>query len=164
MHSKFRLNQGRIVSLPIRFFLTLMVFAVMFWSMTALSESIAIIVCILISLLLPLVWSSYYILEIDCQNQRIGELTWIAGIKRGNYTSYDSIEKIFINQTGSAQRMTSYGGHVHTKRAREYHAYLKTGDSRKFFLLSDSDPVKLEERIQPLVKKLNVNLVKQDNL
>ncbi len=60
-----RINQGRIVPWQFRLAGTVLVFMLIFGAFISFSELYAIPGAIALSFLLPLIWSSYYVLEID---------------------------------------------------------------------------------------------------
>lgn len=157
--NKVRINQGRIVPFQFRMVGTALVLASMAGSLSHFSEGVAIIICIAISYLLPLIWSSFYILEIDPDTRTISEVTWITGMKLRKKTSFSSIEKIFVNETRKSQQMTSWGGKVRTSKIRDYSAFLKLSSEQKFFLLSDKDPENLLKKLDPMAKKLQCEVV-----
>lgn len=157
--NKVRINQGRILMWQFRLAGTLIVFTVIAGSLANLPEIPAIAISVLVSLLVPMLWSSYYLLEIDPGKKTYSEISWIAGYKTGKTHSYRAIEKIFINNTRVSQRITTYSGQAHTVRSREYRAYLKFSDDKKLFLLSDDNPEKLKEKLAPVVQKLKVTIV-----
>lgn len=157
---RIRINQGRIVSLQFRLGGTLAVLMIMAAGLLYLGELQAVLISIFISFLIPPLWSSYDLLEIDPKKKNITEITWIAGYTLKKIRPYDAIVKIFINQSTNSQQMTSYGGQVHTKRSREYLAFLKFADGSTYFLVSDRNPENLFTILQAIAEKLKCPLVK----
>jgi hypothetical protein len=156
---KVRINQGRIVPFQFRIVVTALIFFGMAGALLNLSQMPAIGICILLGTFMPVVWSMYYILEIDPESKTISEITWIAGFQKPKRTPFESIEKIFINETRQQQQMTSWAGQVRTSRFKELVAYLKLEDGRKFYLLSAADAVDMRSKIEPLSKKLDCQVV-----
>jgi len=156
---KVRINQGRIVPFQFRIGGTAIVLSLMATALLNLSEIPAIVLCIVLSLLIPPLWSSFYILEIDPTTKQILEIQWIVNWKRVEKTDYEAIEKIFINRTLQKQQMTSWGGQVRTSKVREYVSYLKLTSGEKFFLLSSTKPERLLKKLEPVQKKLQCEVV-----
>lgn len=152
---KVRINQGRIVPIRLRLGGTVVVLILMAAVLMHLTELAAVFVCIFLSFLVPLLWSSYYLLEINPMAKEISEINWIMSFTIRKVKAYDEIEKIFINETRSSRQMTSYGGQVHTDRIHEYKAFLKFSDGSNHLLLSDRNPDDLEEKVGPVAQKLN---------
>ena len=152
-----RINQGRIFTWYVRLgalLLTMLLMAVIF---QYTPEWLAIPMAIIMSMIVPTVWTAFEILEIDHERKTITEYSSILGRKVNlREFRYDSLEKIFMNKVKMAQTATSYGGHVDTFTSFEYHAFLKTGSGKKYFLLSRENPDWLKEKIAPLARKLQV--------
>lgn len=155
--NKIRINQGRIVMWQFRMAGTLLVLVIGLLALSKLEEFPAIIIFILASFLLPFLWSSYYIFEINPADKTISEYYWVAGIKMNNDTTkYFEIEKIFVNPVRMAQNIHSYyTGSVRTTKNVEYHAFLKLKEGNKFFLMSASTPEKIKEKLTTVAKELN---------
>lgn len=161
MNHKVTINQGRVIPVQFRIFGSIIVFMVMAYALTNLSEIPAIIICIVISFLIPLLWSSYYILQIDPKSKTISNGYWIMNLKKMEQQPYDEIEKIYVNEVTSGQRFTSYSGRVSNFKTKEYAAYLKLKNGDKFFLLSDKNEETLSQRLQPIYQKLKINQFSQ---
>ncbi|MFY0599524.1 MAG: hypothetical protein JXR03_07615 [Cyclobacteriaceae bacterium] len=155
-----RINQGRAFSLYVRIgaaIITMFLIAVFF---KYLPELIAILLAILTSMGVPFFLSSFEILEINQKKKLISHYVYVLGKRfQEQSVSYRNIDKIFINQVKMSQKMTSMGGNVHSARSMEYHAFLKTDDDRKHFLISDKRQDSILERLNPIKAKLNVNVV-----
>lgn len=153
--SKVRINQGRIISLPFRFTGTLVVFAGSFAALLNLSQWPAISISIALGALMPVIWSSFYILEIDPKKKTIAEISWIINWKKAKITPFEEIEKIFVNESRQQQQITSWGGQMHTSRFKEYVAFLKLTSGENFYLFSATTPEDIREKINPIKTKLN---------
>ncbi|MFY0607997.1 MAG: hypothetical protein JXR10_14860 [Cyclobacteriaceae bacterium] len=153
--AKVKINQGRIVPWQFRFLFTIMILGGMMFCMFNLPEVYAIIISIALSFLLPPVWTSYRIMEIDTDQKTISNLTWAMGERSRSSQTYSTLEKIFINAGIKSQKMNSYGGRVHEQKVKTYSAYLKTSEGSKHFLVSDEDESNLIERLSTIQEKLN---------
>lgn len=156
---KVRINQGRIVPWQFRLAGTVLVFMLILAAFIKFPEVFAIPTTIGLSFLLPLLWSSYYMLEIDPERKTVSEIVWIMGHKKGEQTFYESIEKIFINPVKVGQRISSYTGHVNAFRSREFIACLKLGGGKEFELISHKDLAELRKKVDPISKKLECSVV-----
>lgn len=158
--NKIRINQGRLIMWQLRVFGTLLVFFVGALALLKLDETSAILTFIGASFLLPFLWSSYTIFEVQPAQKIILRYYWIAGMKTAKEaTTYAEIEKIFINRVGMSQNAHSYTGKVHTTKSIEYKGFLKLDDGSKFLMLSHNDPERLKEKLLPIAKKLNCDLI-----
>ena len=155
-----RINQGRIIPLQFRFAGSLFVLVAIAVGLGKLPYPYGIYLGILVSFLIPMLWSAYYLLEIDPDQKTISEKSWVMGYKSGKSVSYKEVDHIFINQTNTSQQMTSYGGHVHTARKKEYMAFLKVDSDRKYFMVSDKDESSLIKRVNPMAKRLGCEIKK----
>ncbi|WP_421875574.1 hypothetical protein [Marinoscillum sp.] len=158
--NKVTINQGRVLPLTFRFFMTISVFGGMALSMQHFDELVAVISCIVISFFLPLAWSSYYIVQIRPEEHEIHEGYWIMGLKKMSKRPYETIEKIYINANSLSQRATSYAGQTATFSERQYQAFLKTSDGYKVELISSKSESDLMDRLKPIAKKLQTTIQK----
>lgn len=160
MMNKARINQGRLFMLHIRLGAVFLVFFIIAISFQYLPEIPAIIIAIFVSLIIPLFWSSYEILEIDPKKKVISEYVSIMGKRfQENTKQFEEIEKIFINKVKMKQNIHSRSGHVSTISKFEYHAFLKTNDDHKHFLVSYKNPNHLVEKLQSVSKKLETTII-----
>ena len=128
--------------------------------MQNLSEIPAISVCIGISFLIPLVWSSFYLFQIIPEEKIVKEGYLILGLKKMEVQKYTSLEKIFINSNLSSQTMHGRGGQSSTFTNREFQSYVKTTDGKKFELISSKSEEDLIKRLKPIAKKLELEIEK----
>ncbi|MEQ8473951.1 MAG: hypothetical protein RIC35_22335 [Marinoscillum sp.] len=156
MNNKVKINQGRVVPVQFRVFGSVVVLIAMTYSLTHFSEIPAILISIAISFLIPLLWSSFYILQIDPQSKEISEGYWVMNIKKMDTQHYEEIEKIFVNEVNTSQQITSYGGKVANLKRKEYAAYLKLTTGEKFYLLGDSTEEGVLKKLEPIKKKLGL--------
>lgn len=159
MVNTVRINQGRILPWQFRLAGTVLVFMLIIGAFLELQEIPAITTAILVSFLLPLIWSTYYVLEIDPQKKTVSVITWIVGLKKGEVYPFESIEKIFINKVLIGQDISSYSGHVHHAQSVEYTAFIKLDTGKKFELLSMKKPEKLKEKLKPIAAKLSCKVI-----
>ena len=160
MSRKVTINQGRVVPAHFRFIITVMVFIGMGLSLENLQEIAAISVCIGISFLIPLVWSSFYLFQIIPEEKIVKEGYLILGLKKMEVQKYTALEKIFINSNLSSQTMHGRGGQSSTFTNREFQSFVKTTDGKKFELISSKSEEDLIKRLKPIAKKLALEIEK----
>lgn len=160
MSGKVTINQGRILPGSFRFLISVIVFTVMGLAMQNLKETPAIFVCIAISFLMPLAWSSYQIIQIIPEEKMIRKGYWIAGFKKMKTQKYTSLTKIFINKGISSQTMHSSGGRSSTFSHDEFRSFLETEDGDKLELISTRYEDDLLKKLKPIASKLAVELLK----
>lgn len=115
-------------------------------------------VVLFMAVLLIATWTSFFILEIE-KDGKFTEYIMSLGNKWGKKTQNGgAFSHVFINSSGYSQTQYGYGVNAYKKEGREYRAYLKFANGQKLFLISDENLPALEEKIQPLVKKLKVEV------
>ncbi len=160
MTSKVTINHGRVVPAPFRFVIILIAFGGMVLAMQNLSEFLAISSCIVLSMLFPLSWSSYHILQVIPEEKAIKEGYWVMGIKRMNRYSYTSLEKIFVTSGSNSQTIHAQSGISTTTKSREFRAYLKTDEGEKYEILSVKSEQNLMKKLEPISRKLKIPVEK----
>jgi hypothetical protein len=158
---KIRIGKGRV--LPIAFSLvgTIALFGIFIFMFEQLPKVGFIIGAIVISPLLPLMWTSRYIIEIDPDEKYIWEYIWLMGKKIGRPISYASIEKIYINKVKMSQRMTSWGGQVRTNKTNEFVGFIKFESGKTVELIREQEKEFVFEELAKIAKKLETELVDQ---
>jgi hypothetical protein len=154
---KVMINQGRSVPLTFRFVGLLAIVALIILALENLPEMYAIILAILLSLLVPLLWFSFQILTVDTDNKEVHDGIWLMGYKTGRPKKFNAIDTIFINKVKTSQSMYSQANRQHTSRGIEYHAYLKFDNEEKYFLLSNKNEKKLEDKLIKIRQKLGLS-------
>ncbi|HNP19109.1 MAG TPA: hypothetical protein PKL31_11780 [Fulvivirga sp.] len=69
------------------------------------------------------------------------------GIQIGTESSYESVEKIYINASNMSQTIYSRANNKAIAQYEEYNAYLKFGDGTKLFICSSKNKSKLIEKL-----------------
>jgi hypothetical protein len=98
--------------------------------------------------------------EIDGINKTFREYNSYLFVKFGETKKYNGIEKIFIN--GSKESQTMYTAHTTSSTTFThlvYDAYLKFDNGEKIFLTGRKDKNKLIRVLEPVVKRLTVQVV-----
>ncbi|HCX22970.1 MAG: hypothetical protein CMB80_24180 [Flammeovirgaceae bacterium] len=160
MSKKVTINQGRVVPIQFRFAGSIFVFMIMALSLQNLPEYVAIVISVLVSFFLPLVWSTYSVMEILPEEHLIKEGYWIMGIKKMDSQKYTSFDKVFINSHLSSETMHARGGQSSTFTNKEFHAFLKTTEGKKYELISSKSEEDIVKRLEPIVKKLELTIDK----
>ncbi|MBV6645941.1 MAG: hypothetical protein KI790_10850 [Cyclobacteriaceae bacterium] len=154
-------GQGRVLPGQFRFLGTAIVIAFYYWLFSLPYPFLVVPVGILFSFSIPIIWSTRYILEIDVEKKLIHDTTWILGKKLGKPDSYERLNKIFVNKVNTSQRMTSYGGNVHTARDTSYTAFLLYDEHKKVELQTSKDKENLMSKVKAVADKLALTI--QDN-
>ncbi len=156
--NKVRINQGRVVESGYRSMFSLLLVLGMIGSIIGLNNILGFIIVLALSSLMILMWTSFYILEIDMKSHTYFDFTSVIGFKFGERKSFDGIEKAFINKTSYTQQLHGYGPNSYNKKSHVAKAYVKFLNGEKLFLVSDEDEKELIDRIQPILKKLDTRL------
>lgn len=154
---KVIINQGSSIPWTFRFIGVILVFAGIILFTQNFSEEIAVPVAIVLSLLMPMIWFSKSILIIDNSNKEIHEGVWLLGYKTGTPRKFSEIEKFYINKVKTSQQMYSHANVGHTSKGIEFQAYIKLDDGAKFFLTSDKNEKRLEEKVTKIREKLGMS-------
>ncbi len=123
------------------------------------SPTLFIIFGIILSPILPILWTTRTIIEINPTEKYSWEFYWILGLKIGDKVYYEGIEKIYVNEVGMSRRMTSYGGHVSTERFSEYVGFIKFSDGTTLELDRKRNKTKVLQGLTRVAKKLNTPLI-----
>jgi len=156
--NKVLINQGRVLESGYRYMISLLLVCGMVVSIVAINNLIGFILMIALSSLLIMLWTTFYMLEIDIKNQTYLEFTAVLGYKFGTIHSFDGIEKIFIDAEVYSQKIYGYGPNAHEMKSYEFKAYLRFSNGEKLFLVSDEDEKELIERLQSTVRKLKTQI------
>jgi len=158
--NKIRINQGRILPSQFRFLLTLLVVGGIVVLNTYLNNEVGFLLSILLAMLLLLVWTSFFVLEIDVSARTYQSYNAIMGrafFKK--IVRFEAIRGVAIREASYSQTMYSRAGVGHTRRWKEYEAQLLLDEDKKVVLISDEDREELLERLKPIVKKLGTEVV-----
>jgi len=102
--------------------------------------------------------------EIDPEQRTYKEYNSYFFVKSGDSVSYSAVEKIYINSAKESQTM--HPAHTLDSRTFEttvYNAYLKFEDGTKIFLTSRKNKKNLIQLLDPIARKLDVQLVDNTN-
>jgi len=157
--NKVRINQGRVLESSHRYMFSLLLICGMIASIVAVNNILGFIIMFVLSFLLILIWTSFYILEIDVENKTYADLTSVFGRKFGKAVAFDEIENVFIKSSVVSQTIHGFGPNSYEKKNYEFDAYLKFTNGEKLFLVSDEDEKELRKRLKPVLKKLETELV-----
>ena len=158
--NKVRINQGRIIPTQYRVILTIGAFFGMFLLMARANNEVGFILCLILALIIFPVWTSFFMLEIDTKNRSFKDYYAIMGRPFGLRTGIlDAIRGVEVVQSNIAQTTYGMGSSGYTRHSREYSAYLLINENDKVFLISDENKEDLLERLRPLLKKLNTDLI-----
>ena len=97
--------------------------------------------------------------EIDLQNKKFREYTSVYFMKTGEWVSFDSIEKIYINKNKVRQKVTpSRTGFTTTFTFSQFSAYLKFNEEETVELVKHKDRMAVMKRAQTWAAQLNIPL------
>ncbi len=158
--NKIRINQGRILPSQFRFLLTLMVVGGIVAMTVYVNNEVGFLISILLAMLLLLVWTSFYMLEVDVSARTYQSCSAILGRPFfREVVRFDKIRGVAIREANYSQTMFSRSGIGHTRRWKEYEAQLLLDESKMVVLISDEDRAELLVRLKPIVKKLGTEII-----
>lgn len=101
-----------------------------------------------------LLLSTHYGTEIDLENSKIKEYTWILGWKNGKAIPFHEIEKVYMNTRRYSQRLNhkSLSNNIYD---REYQGYLRLKDQENILLKRSKNGKKLEKALKKLARDLS---------
>ena len=156
--NKVRINQGRVLESGHRYMFTLLLICGMVASIIAVNNIFGFILMFVLSFLLILIWTSFYILEIDVEKKTYRDLTSVFGRTFGKAVDFNEIENVFIKSSIVSQTIHGFGPNSYEKKDYEFDAYLKFTNGEKLFLVSDDDKKELVKRLQTVLKKLGTEI------
>ncbi len=154
-----RIDKGRLIPVAFGFAGTFLLFLLYKFLYENLTMYPFIGLGILFSPILPILWTSRTIYEINPVKKIRHEFIWIMGNKIGKPVPYLEIEKVYVNKIKMSQRMTSWGGQTNTARFYEYVGYVKFSDGIKSELVRDRELKFVIEKMKKIAKKLNKELM-----
>jgi hypothetical protein len=158
--NKIRINQGRILPSQFRFLLTLMTVVGIMAMTIYVTNEVGFMLSILFAMLLLLVWTSFYMLEVDVSAKTYQTYNAILG--RAFFREevrFEKIRGVVIKEANYSQTMYSRSGIGHTWRWKEFEAQLLLDEDKKVILISDEDRQALLERLNPILKKLRAEII-----
>jgi len=157
-----RIDKGRII--PVTFSLVGTAFlAWAYYSAFLYAQSKAVIlIWIALSPLVPLLWTTRKILEINLDKKIYIVYTWMLGYKLGKGKSYDSIENMYLKQVDDLQRSTSQEKNVTSFGSSDFAAFIKFRNGDTLELIKSKDREKIWKDLLVLNKKINTSLI--DNI
>lgn len=103
---------------------------------------------------------SYEGTEVNAENKTFREYTSLLFIKTGKFSNYLEVEKIYITRSKQSQQMyTAHTTHSSVFEDVVYNAFLKFESGEKVHLLTSKDKDKLVKVLEPLCKKLTMDVV-----
>lgn len=158
-----RIDKGRIIPVSFAFVGTLLVGLLYMLAFNHYTGPVLIISWIMLSPLVPFLWTTRQILEINPNEDYVDHFFWFLGFKSGKKEVLGAIDYIFINQNNYSQTATSYGGNVSQFKSRVYQSYLKCASGQKILLITRKDKQKLMESLIKISEKLNTSIIDQTN-
>ncbi len=144
-----RINQGRVLPIWLRLFISGLLFTGMFYVNFFLSEETAILLSIgLAAPILPM-WNAYRIFEINNQSKVYLRGVWLAGFKFGDWKSFDHIHEIRIVNTGPTQTTRKSGG-------KAFGAYLVLENQEQLYLIGSNSRDQLQKWLKQIYDKLEL--------
>ncbi len=153
-----RISKGRVIPVAFCVVGTFLLFFVYEFLYENVNEVMFIILGIVISPILPLMWTSRTIVEINPREKYIHKFVWLMGKKTGKPKSFGGIEKTYINAVTTSQRMTPRQKTTNTGGLKEYIGFLLLEDGRKIELIRDEDPDYVFEKMEKISHKLGTEL------
>lgn len=157
--SKIRINQGRIIPSQFRMLFTALCMLGIIALTVRMNNPLGFLICLVLSLLIIIVWTSFSILEVDLAKRKYVTYNAIMGRAfQKEEHAFERIDCVKIVEANKSQTMHSRGGVGHTCRWKEYEAYLVLDQDKKVFLISDENQTELKERLKPILKKLDTEI------
>ena len=148
-----RIDKGRTVPIAFSFigtFLLFLSFNFMFEHLSILPFSI---IGILISPILPIMWTTRKILEINPNEKYVFKFIWMMGRKFGKRERFERIEKLYVSKVRLSQRMTT------TPEFHEYIGFILLSNEMRMQLVRDKEKDFVFEKMNKIAGKLNMPLL-----
>ncbi len=144
-----RINQGRILPLWLRLFISGLLFAGMLYANFLLNEEIAIFISIgLASPVLP-VWNAYHLLEINKISKAYLNGYWLAGFKFGKWKHFQKIDEIIITNTKDMNKKKRVSN-------KAYSAIMTLDTKEEVFLIGSNSKDQLKKWLKEIYDKLEL--------
>ncbi|MDH5609631.1 MAG: hypothetical protein OEY56_09125 [Cyclobacteriaceae bacterium] len=151
-----RIAQGKAVPLPFRFAGTLVILMLFVGMHAYLAMHVFVLMAMVVSSLLPALWSSVFILEIDPANHIIHEYVWVMGRKFGKKRPLPPLGRIYVNQVKTSRHMHSYGGSTLQLKGYECVGFLKFSNEETLELIREEDCEFVVKSLSKIAKKLDI--------
>lgn len=144
--NKIRINQGRLINSPIRTLWTVLVISVIGYLMNTFNNQLGFVICLALSFSLFVVWTAFKMLEIDLVTSELTASKMIMGRSIGSKKQlFDRLRGVEISKRD--------------KESGVFSAFLALDINEKVFLISDEDKEDLLERLRPILKKMNAEII-----
>lgn len=152
-----KINKGKAIAWHIRLVGVIIAIIICMSTLKLQPESLAIILTILCSILVPAIWFASNIITIDLEKKEIHDGVWVLGRKFGRSEKFDNIDKLFLNKVKTKQTMYSLANNQNISTNSEYKAFVKLDNGNKYFLFSHPLEERAEEKLRELRQKLQIS-------
>ena len=150
-----RINQGKSLHVGLRILVTLASIILMVLSFKVISEPWSILVAILLSLISPAAWFATKIFEIDPTKKKLFKGSWFMGFRLGDWFEFKDLD-IMTKKTRIKKTEFSLPDGKKLFTNQEYQVFL-LADSEEHYLFGHPLKERIDEKIQTLNKKLELN-------
>lgn len=151
-----KINKGKAIAFHIRLAGVIIAVAICMKTLTIQPQYLAIILTIICSMMVPAIWFASSIITIDMVKKEIHDGVWVLGRKFGRGSTFNNIDKFFINKVKTKQTMYSLSNNQNISTNSEYKAFVKLDNGDKYFLFSHPLEERAIEKLNRVKKKLGI--------
>lgn len=149
-----KVNKGRVVPPTARVVLSFLVVGSVWLSLKFVQPTYAIFLAMLVSLLLPAVWFSFYLIVVNLDKEEIFDGIWLMGRRFGRPERFSEVRDVLVKKVGTKPTIYTLSDNKQISTREEYRAYLSLKDGREYFMFSHP----LEEEAVQKVKRIKQKL------
>lgn len=143
-----RINQGRIISLWLRIIIVIFLLTGMMIVNLMMDETYAVFLSICFATPVLPIWNAFRLLEVDARSRAYYKGYWLAGIKWGDWHSYEAIQEVRVLGPGEGQS---------AKTNKRFKAFLILKNGEQIYLIGHNSRDKLEDHLKKIHEKLNLD-------
>tara|TARA_Y100001972_G_scaffold119404_1_gene160686 strand:+ start:4315 stop:4785 length:471 start_codon:yes stop_codon:yes gene_type:complete len=146
-----RINQGRILPLWLRLFISGFLFVGMLYANFLMSEEIAILLTISLATPVLPIWNAYRLLEINNQAKAYLEGYWFAGFRLGPWKRFREIKEIRILKMANLHQLKR------RSKGKAFGAVMIMENEDQVYLIGSNSKDKLKGWLKEIYIKLELN-------
>lgn len=117
------------------------------------TENIHVFLMVLVSSLVPSIWTARYLFEVNTINKTYGLYTWVMGMKFGKSAPYQTINGM------TKELNPKFEKEQYSSTEDKYLVFLDLNEGEKLLVLSGNNESTLSTRIDIIKSKLGVELL-----
>lgn len=147
-----RINQGRSTPLVFRVVGSGVILFISIKTLGSLPETLAIMLTMFLSFILPMLWFTFNILTIDRTSKLVHHGIWIMGKPISKPKKFNEIERIYIEKAPLQNTINRTSSKKSPNNM--FSAYITFDDQSTYYLIGDRSEENLQKKILKIKEKL----------